>query len=109
MKLRIRSEYLKQIAEGLKTVEGRLAKPELAHLKPGDLLEFVSETSQIESYVTYTKHFNSFKEFLLDQGIQHCLPGLTDLEKGLEIYRSFPGYLEGEEKWGVLAIGIRRK
>ncbi len=106
--LRLKLPYFQAIASGAKTVEGRLKKPELAALQPGDLIEFISEDDRtMRAEVVYNKEYRSFREMLLQEGIARCLPGLSNLEEGIQIYHSFPGYKAKEKELGVLGIGIR--
>lgn len=109
LQLKIVRRYFEWILKGVKTVEGRLKKPGVASLKPGDIIEFITEPwSTAKAQVTYVKEYKSFKEMLLDQGVKNCLPDLSDLEEGVRVYHSFPGYQESESHFGVIAIGIKK-
>lgn len=109
IQLKILPKYFDWIAKGLKTVEGRLKKNNLAHLCVGDKIQFVAESTRIlEVEVTSIKEYGSFKEMLLDQGVKNCLPDLSNADEAAQVYHSFPGYKEGESQFGVLAIGIKK-
>ncbi len=77
--------------------------------KKGDSVRFCSDSNKevLECCITEIKTFSTFREMLCHFGLQQCLPGVADLQQGVEIYRAFPGYSEKEEKFGVRGFRIR--
>lgn len=44
---------------------------------------------------------------LVSEGLSNCLPGITSLQQGVEIYESLPGYKEKVVQYGAIAMNIR--
>lgn len=109
--LLIHPAYFELISTGEKVVEGRLNTPKYRLVEEGDHLEFVStedESKKITCLVCKILAYSSFQSMLEDQGLGRCLPGIATLEEGVQIYRSFPGYREGESTWGACAFLIKK-
>ena len=105
--LQIQPRYLDAILSGLKTVEGRIAKPEYLALKPNELITFIDPNGKsCTAEICKVTHFTDFREMLEISTVQACIPGAS-LDEALEIYRSFPGYREKEKEFGVVAINIK--
>jgi ASC-1-like (ASCH) protein len=94
------------IKEGKKIVEGRLNKSVFAHLKVHDIVIWMNKESKCKSKIIYINEYKSFKEMLEREGLTNVLPGITNIDEGIMIYRQY--YSEHDEKqYGVLAIGIK--
>lgn len=107
--LDIHPEYLSMVAAGKKSVEGRLKRPKLDGLEVGKTLllrNTASLASLLPVKISFLHFYSSFKEMLEHEGIENCLPGIKNIEEGVQLYHSFPGYKEGEVLYGVLGIGI---
>ncbi len=115
MKLRVQSPWFEAIASGHKIVEGRLYTDKLAAMKKGDPLIFSKSAGRQEPgaprlpeqsvvvIVTDVKKYPSFEAMLKTETLARALPGITTVEKGIEVYRQF--YTpEDEAKLGVAAI-----
>ena len=110
MRLNLLPTYLNAIILGTKTVEGRLAKPEYLALKPKDRICFTDTTGKCyEAEVLKVRKFSDFKSMIETSTLQACLPGVTSIQQGVDIYRSFPGYKESEKTLGVVAIHIKKQ
>lgn len=60
----------------------------------------------MEAEVIAIREYPSFKVMLLNEPIDNVLPGISEIDEALSIYRRF--YSEDEErKFGVVAIEIR--
>ncbi len=105
-KLLIQQEYLDFIKSGLKTVEGRIASPSLKAINTGDTIIFKCSDEFVSCRVVQKHIFESFEKMLNEMGLQNCLPTVTDIAVGVEIYRSFPNYKQLEKKCGVIAFEI---
>ena len=105
--LQVQTRYFDAIRSGLKTVEGRIAKPEYLALKPKELITFIDPNGDsCTAEICRVTHFTDFREMLEISTVQACIPGAS-LNEALEIYRSFPGYKEKEKEFGVVAIHIK--
>lgn len=102
----LRDEYLLLIKSGEKTVEGRLNKKNFKEWKPKDTVEFKSPINSVTCLIKSIKKYNSFKEMLINETLNKCLPNTETIADGVELYYSIPGYKEGESKYGVLAIRV---
>lgn len=105
-KLHIQQKYFDYIKSGLKTVEGRIASSSLKAVNPGDIIIFECSNELLSCRVVQKYTYESFEKMLKERGLQNCLPAVTDLAVGIEIYRSFPNYRELEPKYGVIAFTL---
>jgi ASC-1-like (ASCH) protein len=96
------------ISLGLKTVEGRKNSGRFKEMQVGDLVTWTNEDFKsrcVLTRITRKKEYKTFKEYLETEGLQVCLPGMPDIERGLSVY--FKYYTpEDEAKNGVIAIGL---
>lgn len=110
--LDVQDGYFTSILEGVKTREGRLFKDEYKDMVPNrTTIRFTnsSGTATVDVLVLGTKHYQSFRAMLEDSAVPmaRILPGVANVEDGVDIYRAFPGYRDGEAIYGVLAIDIQ--
>jgi ASC-1-like (ASCH) protein len=93
----------------LKSVEGRLNRGRFEQIKPGDIVKWTNKDfgfereviTQIQSKI----HYKSFREYLESEGLDKCLPGFDDIEKGISVYYTY--YNDKDEiKHGVVAIRL---
>lgn len=118
----VQAVYLEHLRSGLKTHEGRLARLRYLALKPGDLITVqASAPSQASSEsedavdsslfrVRKVIQYKSFRDMLMTHGVGAFLPGRDeeDVEGAVDVYRAFPGYADGENEMGAVAIEIER-
>jgi ASC-1-like (ASCH) protein len=114
MEIHVDDKYFELICCGRKKVEGRCGTDKYKGLKSGDSIIFVTESEggggkmlRQGAEVLEFIHYPSFQEMLLGEGLENCLPGIQHLEKGVEIYTSFPGYAQKEKEFGVVAIRFK--
>jgi ASC-1-like (ASCH) protein len=98
----LQEEYLEAIAEGKKKIEGRLYDEKRQRIKPGDTIIF---ENRLMCIVKDIRVYSSFREMLESEGIENVLPGVKDVEEGLNVYRKFYSE-ERERKYGVVAIEV---
>ncbi len=97
------------ISLGLKTCEGRLHKHRFKKYKIGDIIKWWNNDFD-KGRVCFTKIINvnlykTFEEYLIDKGLKNCLPGMPNLEHGLDVYlRYFKK--EDETKYGVVSFEL---
>lgn len=104
----IQPRYLALIASGQKTVEGRLARSPYDSIRANDIVRFESSTSDgLTVAIGRVSSYPSFEAMLVAEGLDSCLPdsGLS-LAEAVELYRSFPGYRDGEQEHGALVSTI---
>lgn len=105
----LQRQYLAAIRDGRKTVEGRVRTSKYAAVRPGDVLLLIANEDERETLavtVLAVRPYDSFEAMLRSEGVGACLPGVSDVAAGVEIYRSFPRYAEGEGEHGVVAFAV---
>ena len=107
-------DYFDAILSGKKTIEGRVpdyskSEKDYRSMNPGDKIKFIClETKrELTKEVSILKHFNSAKQFLETLGLEKTLPGIKNLEQGINTYHSFPGYEERIKNNGIYAIFLK--
>ena len=109
LNLTLNKQYFDAIKAGIKTVEGRLNKPKFHTLKPGDPLTFTcKETGEVLSCTVTTLHtYPTFETMLQSEGLTNMLPWAKNIQEGVAVYESFPGFKEEVKEVGALAIGVK--
>jgi ASC-1-like (ASCH) protein len=100
--LNVDERWLKYILNGRKTIEGRLNKNKFRFIRIGDMITF---NEIIKKEVISVKYYNSFENYLINEGIDKCLPDVVDINDGINIYREFYS-IEDEIKYGIVAIEL---
>lgn len=85
-----------------KTIEGRLRKSKFKFIKRNDSIII---NQKLKKNIRDIRFYSSFEEYMNAEGLDNCLPGVTTIEEGIEIYRQF--YTEKDEKtYGIVAIEL---
>lgn len=106
--LDIQTKYFDAIVSGLKTIEGRLARPNYLAIKPNQLISFKDPAGRFcKVEVSTVVRFKDFKTMLEESGLKNCIPDCSSLEEAVETYRSFSDYRKQEKILGVVAIHIQ--
>lgn len=101
-KMNVDEVWFSHILAGRKVIEGRLCKSKFKSMKSGDGLII---NGRLKKNIVNVRHYNSFEEYLRNEGLDKCLPGVGTIEDGVKVYREF--YTENDEQmYGVLAIEI---
>ena len=100
--LNVDERWLKYILNGRKTIEGRLNKNKFRFIRIGDMITF---NEIIKKEVISVKYYDSFEKYLINEGIDKCLPDVVDINDGINIYREFYS-IEDEIKFGIIAIEL---
>ena len=112
------TEYKKTLSEpwfslillGLKQCEGRLKKGDFAQIKKGDFIIFENNdfgfmrTFRVK--ITSIRNYNSFREYLLNEKLEKCLPGMDTIEEGLSVYYKYFTKAD-EDKYNIVAVRLR--
>lgn len=105
--LHVQQRWYDLIASSQKKDEGRLAEQDINLIQYGDTIEFITEDRRpLLTVVTYVTRYKNFGEMLSGDGLRRLLPGVESLDDGLEIYRGFPGYREGEVEYGAIVFAL---
>jgi ASC-1-like (ASCH) protein len=92
-----------------KKIEGRLNKGTFAELQKGEIIKFVNNNSSFKAKIKKIVHYNSFEEYLSQEGLKRTLPKkpkVLSIEEGCNIYYKY--YTKEQEKeFKILAIYIK--
>ena len=104
--LSIDDPWFQLFADGIKTVEGRLNKGKFSALSAGSSISVLSNRGEcLQAMVVEIRHYMSFREFLVGEGLEKTLPGIKTIEAGLEVYNKY--YPVGTDTHlGVLGIQL---
>jgi len=114
--MNVSREYTENLSEpwfslislGLKKVEGRKNKGRFEDMQVGDLINWTNDDFMHRNVLTIIKRksvYTSFKEYLENEGLKNCLPGIHSLEHGLSVYYKY-FTKEEENEFGVVAIEL---
>lgn len=95
------STYTKHLSEpwftliklGLKTCEGRLNKGDFEKMNPDDSILFENNDYGLKRSflckITSIHNYESFREYLSNETLEKCLPGIDTIEDGVEVYHQY--------------------
>lgn len=95
------------IASGVKTCEGRLCKDDFRAIQVGDILVFHHANATCRTRVVCLTTYDTFEEYLQEEGLDACLPGVASIEEGVAVYHQYYSW-EEECLYGVRGIQIER-
>jgi ASC-1-like (ASCH) protein len=98
------------IIHGRKTVEGRVATPELRGLLVGDIITLKEKDVLIDCEVLYVHEYDSVREYLEGETVQRALPSVNgSMDRAVEIYDTYFHATEKlqKSKEKFLGIGIK--
>ena len=108
--MKLEHKWYEHIVNGRKTVEGRLYDEKRRKIGIGDCIVFKPVGCSKCNTLLYTvvlglRRYNSFREMLEKEGIEHVLPDIHSLDEGVKVYRKYYS-AEDEERYGVVAIEL---
>ena len=93
---------------GVKTCEGRLNTGDFAEMKKDDIIIFTNNDFDfprtVHCIITSTHEYGSFVEYLMNETLEKCLPGIDKMEDGVGVYHKY--YKNDEEKYKIKAFHI---
>jgi ASC-1-like (ASCH) protein len=98
--------WFSHVASGAKCIEGRLNKGDFAAMRPRDTVTWYNDNGdEVRTVITGKDTYPEFRDYLEANGLERCLPGITSIDVGLQIYYDF--YSPAEEgTYGVIAISL---
>ena len=102
----IQRQWFDAIKCGSKTVEGRLYDDKRKNIKVGGNIIFFNGTDSVAVSVIGVILYSSFRHMLNCEGIENVLPGMKNIDDGIQLYYSFSEYMMKESQ-GILAIRFR--
>jgi ASC-1-like (ASCH) protein len=104
----LKEPWFSLIMRGLKTVEGRKNRGLFQQMQVGDIVEWTNDSiipRSVKTRITGKAVYPTFREYLETEGLDKCLPGITNMDDGLSIYYKY-FTKEEEKKFGVVAIRL---
>ncbi|EPZ35183.1 ProFAR isomerase-like protein [Rozella allomycis CSF55] len=100
--------YFNKVASGQKKKEGRTNYGKALKVTVGDRIIFSpneDKNETLSAVVTGVTNYHSFESMLIKEGIESLLPSMNlTLTEAIQLYQSFPTYLEKEKEFGVRCI-----
>jgi ASC-1-like (ASCH) protein len=77
----------------IKKVEGRLNKGDFANMNIGDFILFTNNELGFERKfkieIKHISYYDNFQTYLENETLEKCLPGIDNIENGLNIYYKY--------------------
>lgn len=107
-KIKMMDKWWQLVCDRKKIIEGRINRDHHASVIAGDTFEIenIDTGFVVHGIVMRTVKYPSFRKMLTYEGIENVLPGIQDLDEGVNVYYSIDGYKEQESKHGVVAIEL---
>lgn len=103
-KKHVMSPFFEQIKSGKKTSEGRLNKHSNTTFKIDHHINFFNdEGEEVTVKIIDISTYKDFEETLANE-LRNLLPEVTDLNEGLQIYRSIYPNIKEEKRLGVIVV-----
>ena len=112
------TKYVKNLSEpwfsliklGIKKCEGRLNKGDFSNMKKNDYIIFQNNDfgflREFTCKITSMHDYKCFKDYLESETLQKCLPGIDDINNGINIYYKYYTK-EDEEKYKIKAFRLK--
>lgn len=93
LEIKVYGDIYSQLVVGDKVVEARIYYPSFRKFGPGHYIKFVNGSNPAEWFLvrmTYKRIYDCFKEMLLNEGVEDCLPNITGgIDAAVKKYHSF--------------------
>jgi ASC-1-like (ASCH) protein len=90
-----------------KRIEGRLNKGVFSTLEKGEIIKFVNNDNSFKAKIKKIVKYNTFEEYLSQEGLKRTLPKVLTIEEGCSIYYKY--YTRDQEReYKILAIYIKK-
>jgi len=104
--INVQEPWFSLIKNKKKKIEGRLNKGLFATLKKGDNITFVNNNDRFDAKIKKIKKYNTFEEYLSQEGLKRTLPGINTIKEGCDVYYKYYNK-EQELQYKILAIYIK--
>ena len=102
----ISDRWFCHVVSGAKCIEGRLNRGDFAAMRPGDKVTWINdEGDEVRTVILRKDTYQGFRDYLEAKGLERCLPGITSIDAGLQVYYDFYSPT-AEETYGVVAISL---
>ena len=93
-----------------KKVEGRLNKGDFNKIKIGDIIKFTNNefgfNREFNVKIIKISDYDTFRDYLENEKLEKCLPGIESIEEGIKIYHNFYSFND-ENKYKIKAFSIK--
>ncbi len=104
--INISEPWFSLIKNKKKKIEGRLNKGVFATLEKGEVIKFVNNDKSFNVKIKKIVKYNSFEEYLSQEGLKRTLPNIKTIKEGCDIYYKY--YTKEQEKeFKILAIYVK--
>ena len=87
--MEVQEPWYSYLVSGQKKVEGRKNSPKWRDLKSlQQILLTCGEKRQL-FLITDVREYSSLQEYLEQEGLRNCLPGIKTIEEGISVYRQW--------------------
>ena len=100
--LNVETIWFSLIKDGQKTVEGRSYTDCRKALEVGHAITFHNDSNTCNKRIVGLIVYKDIESMLISETLSACLPGVTNLEDGIEIYKKYIN----ESAYEVLAIRL---
>lgn len=108
--LHVQPRWFKLLQSSTKRFEGRLNDASVSSIRTNDVLIFQTTSSdesvELACRVVSVTQYADFEHMMAGDRLTQLLPGVTTKQEGLDIYRSFPGYRDGENQFGAIVFEV---
>ncbi len=107
-KVHVSLPWYELIKQGKKTVEGRPNRNTFGQMKIGDQIEFSNKelNENFMAEITNVTHHKTFEEMIRTNGIDNVLPGIRNIDEGVQVYMQYYTK-EIEAEFGVVGIHVK--
>lgn len=108
MEIEVEDPWFSYLVSGVKSVEGRKKSPKWVGLKAGQevMLRCKQTGERRRCIITYIHEYENLPEYLVNEGVGRCLPGVNNLKDAVDIYRQWSTD-EELSQYKFLGIGIK--
>lgn len=102
-RLPLKSNFLKSIKSWTKVLEWR-SWVSYFNYKVWDSVEFFNRKDNIVKVIKSVRRYSTLDDFLINEWIWKCLPGVWSINEARDIYNSLPGYKEKISEYWIVAF-----
>lgn len=103
-RLRIHKRFFDLIKSGEKTLEIRVGYNNIKRIRPGDTVELISPTQNLECHVEDVRTYPDFTEFVAHEDMGRALPGMNAEEAEAQLRKIYP---PEKERLGVYVLELK--
>ena len=110
--MKLQQPHYDNVKEGYKIYEIRPNDDKRQQMKIGDTIVIYNNDDDSSSYqvvITDKHYFKDFKDAIEGSELKKLLPNVNTVNEAIELYESFPNYIEKSEKYGIVRFTLNKK